>query len=56
MSGETVKVQVHEIRKCATCVYLACEEPVANDIARILNGAADTIEALTQESTGGERP
>lgn len=37
---------VAEIRKAAICIYIAVEETVAKDIARILNGAADMIEQL----------
>lgn len=39
--------QVNKIRKVAKCVYLATDKEVADDIARTLKQAADTIETLS---------
>jgi hypothetical protein len=37
------------LRRCATCVYLACEASVADDIAKKLRWAADEIESLRDQ-------
>lgn len=36
------------LRRCATCVYLACEASVADDIAEKLRWAADEIDSLRE--------
>lgn len=41
-------INTGELRKCATCVYLAAESSVAEDIAKHLLWAADKIDHLTQ--------
>lgn len=38
---------VDDLRKAAVCIYIACEEAVAADIARIMRWAAGEIERLT---------
>ncbi len=48
-------VTVPELRKAAKCIYIAVEEPVADDIARLLNGAADSIEELCRQIDGTVR-
>lgn len=39
-------IDLFELRKVATCVYLAAEASVAEDIARHIMDAADEIERL----------
>lgn len=41
---------IDELRKAAKCVYIATEEAVADDLARILNAAADRIAELEAEN------
>lgn len=46
-----VSDQITELRKAATCVYIAVEKAVADDMSRIFSAAAQTIHqqgALTQ--------
>lgn len=38
--------QIKELRRCASVVYLACAESVADDIFDKLSRAADSIERL----------
>ncbi len=45
------ETQAKELRRSATCVYLACEESVAADISDKLSRAADSIELLVQQGT-----
>lgn len=40
-----------QLRKCATCVYLAADDGPADDIARHLRWAAETIENLKSQLT-----
>jgi dGTP triphosphohydrolase len=37
---------IEALKKCAKCVYLACDKEVADDIAGHLNAAADEITTL----------
>lgn len=39
------RILIDEARKCAKCVYLATEESVASDIARIINGLVNELES-----------
>lgn len=40
------KTQIKELRRCASAVYLACAESVADDISDKLSRAADSLERL----------
>ena len=45
-SGGGGDTQIDRLRKMSKCVYLACEKPVADDLAAGLLAAVDRIEAL----------
>ena len=44
-----------ELRKAARCVFLACEEAVAHDLADKMNGAANEIDRLRNELSVAEK-
>src|SRR5260221_445092 len=39
-------IDLHYLRKAATCIHIAAEKTVADDISRCLIGAADELAAL----------
>lgn len=43
-------MDTNELRRAGRCVYIAVEETVAADLARLLNGSADEIERLQAEN------
>ena len=47
-AGELRACVVDKMKKCSTAVYLACEEPVAKDISRILVNGVTEITALQE--------
>ena len=40
------EITVEDLRKAASCIYIAVEESIASDISAKLKWAADRIEAL----------
>ncbi len=42
-------MNTQELRKAARCVFLACEKPVAQDLADKMNGAAHEIDELEKQ-------
>jgi hypothetical protein len=47
--GGLIMIAPDQLRKCAMCVYVAADEGPAEDIAKHLNQAAETIEEQAKE-------